>query len=42
VARLDGGLLAIGTLQGGIAVVDPSGSVRRVFNLKAGLPSNQI
>ncbi len=42
VARLESGLLAIGTLQGGIAVVDPSGGVRRVFNLRAGLPANQI
>jgi signal transduction histidine kinase/CheY-like chemotaxis protein len=42
VARLGGGLLAIGTLQGGIAVVDRSGSVRRIFNLRAGLPANQI
>ncbi|MGA2016285.1 MAG: ATP-binding protein [Opitutaceae bacterium] len=42
VARLDGGLLAVGTLQGGIAVVDRSGGIRRVFNLRAGLPANQI
>jgi signal transduction histidine kinase/ActR/RegA family two-component response regulator len=42
VAPLSGGLLAIGTLQGGIAVVDRSGAVRRVFNQSAGLPANQI
>jgi len=42
VARLEGGLLAVGTLQGGIAVVDRSGGIRRVFNLRGGLPSNQI
>jgi|CZKI01.1.fsa_nt_gi signal transduction histidine kinase/CheY-like chemotaxis protein/HPt (histidine-containing phosphotransfer) domain-containing protein len=42
VARLNGGLLAIGTLQGGIAIVDRSEAVRRVFNLSAGLPANQI
>jgi signal transduction histidine kinase/CheY-like chemotaxis protein len=42
VAQLTGGLLAVGTLQGGIAVVDRSGRLRRVFNLRAGLPANQI
>jgi len=42
VARLAGGLLAIGTLHGGIAVVDRTGGIRRVFNLRAGLPANQI
>jgi signal transduction histidine kinase/ActR/RegA family two-component response regulator len=42
VARLGDGSLAIGTLQGGIAIVSPEGAVRRVFNLKAGLPANQI
>ena len=42
VARLEGGLLAVGTLQGGIAVVDRSGAVRRVFNARAGLPADQI
>lgn len=42
VARLGGGLLAVGTLQGGIAVVDPAGEVLRVFDVRAGLPSNQI
>lgn len=42
VARLGGALLAVSTLQGGIAVVDRSGGIRRVFNLRAGLPANQI
>ena len=42
VARLEGGMLAIGTLRGGIAVVDRSGAVRRVFNASAGLPADQI
>jgi signal transduction histidine kinase/DNA-binding response OmpR family regulator len=42
VARLGDGSLAIGTLQGGIAIVTPQGAVRRVFNLRAGLPANQI
>jgi signal transduction histidine kinase/CheY-like chemotaxis protein len=42
VARLRDGSLAIGTLQGGIAIVARDGGVRRVFNLRAGLPANQI
>ncbi len=42
VARLGDGSLAIGTLQGGIAVVDRSGGVRRVFDLRSGLPANQV
>ena len=42
VARLNDGSLAIGTLQGGIAIVTRDGGVRRVFNLRAGLPANQI
>jgi signal transduction histidine kinase/CheY-like chemotaxis protein len=42
VARLRDGSLAIGTLQGGIAVVDPSGRMRRVFDVKTGLPANQV
>jgi signal transduction histidine kinase/ActR/RegA family two-component response regulator len=41
-ARLDDGALAIGTLQGGIAVVDRLGAVRRVFNISSGLPANQV
>ena len=42
VARLGDGSLAIGTLQGGIAIVSPEGAVRRVFSLRTGLPANQI
>jgi signal transduction histidine kinase/DNA-binding response OmpR family regulator len=42
VARLGDGSLAVGTLQGGIAIIDASGGVRRVFNLRSGLPANQI
>jgi signal transduction histidine kinase/CheY-like chemotaxis protein len=42
VARLADGTLAIGTLQGGIALVERSGRIRRVLNLQAGLPANQI
>jgi len=42
VAQLRDGLLAVGTLQGGIAITDRSGGVRRVFNLRAGLPANQV
>ena len=42
VARLGDGSLAVGTLQGGIAIVTQTGAVRRVFNLRAGLPANQI
>ncbi len=41
-ARLNDGSLAIGTLQGGVAIVTPGGGVRRVFNLRAGLPANQV
>ena len=41
-ARLDDGSLAIGTLQGGIALADRSGAVRRVFNIGSGLPANQV
>jgi len=40
--RLGDDSLAVGTLQGGIAVVDRSGGIRRVFNQRAGLPANQI
>jgi signal transduction histidine kinase/HPt (histidine-containing phosphotransfer) domain-containing protein/ActR/RegA family two-component response regulator len=42
VARLGDGSLAIGTLQGGIAVVDRAGSVRRVYDIRSGLPANQV
>ncbi len=42
VARLDDDLLAIGTLKGGIAIVDRSGNMRRLLNVRAGLPANQI
>jgi signal transduction histidine kinase/CheY-like chemotaxis protein len=42
VARLADGSLAIGTLQGGIAVVGRSGNVFRVFNIRSGMPENQI
>jgi signal transduction histidine kinase/CheY-like chemotaxis protein/HPt (histidine-containing phosphotransfer) domain-containing protein len=41
-ARLNDGSLAVGTLQGGIAVVDRSGRIRRIFDQNAGLPANQI
>jgi len=40
--RLRDGSLAIGTLLGGIAVVDRSGKILRVFNRQSGLPDNQI
>jgi signal transduction histidine kinase/CheY-like chemotaxis protein len=40
--RLRDGSLAIGTLLGGIAVVDRSGDILRVFNRRSGLPDNQI
>lgn len=42
VARLGDGSLAVGTLQGGIAIISPEGGVRRVLNLRSGLPANQI
>jgi signal transduction histidine kinase/HPt (histidine-containing phosphotransfer) domain-containing protein/ActR/RegA family two-component response regulator len=41
-AQLEDGSLAIGTLQGGIAIVDRTGAVRRVFDIRSGLPANQI
>jgi signal transduction histidine kinase/CheY-like chemotaxis protein len=41
-ARLDDGSLAIGTLQGGIAVASRSGDILRVFNVRSGLPANQV
>ncbi len=40
--RLGDGSLAVGTLKGGIAIVDRSGGIRRVFNERAGLPANQV
>jgi signal transduction histidine kinase/ActR/RegA family two-component response regulator/HPt (histidine-containing phosphotransfer) domain-containing protein len=42
VAALRDGTLAMGTLQGGIAVVDRAGMVRRVFDIRSGLPSNEV
>ena len=43
VARLGDGTLAVGTLQGGIAVVEPDGGrVLRVINQRSGLPANQV
>lgn len=41
-ARLKDGTLAIGTLQGGIALMDPSGRIVRILDQKAGLPANQV
>ncbi len=41
--RLPDGNLAMGTLQGGVALIEPgSGKIRRVFNLRSGLPENQV
>ena len=42
VVRLASGDLAMGTLQGGIAVIDGSGAILRVFNVGSGLPANQV
>jgi len=43
VARLGDGTLAVGTLQGGIAVVEPDGGrILRVINQRSGLPANQV
>ena len=43
VARLPDGTLALGTLQGGIAIIDRDGGrILRVFNLRSGLPANQV
>ena len=40
--RLRDGSLAVGTLLGGIAVVDRLGAIRSVFNRRNGLPDNQV
>jgi signal transduction histidine kinase/ActR/RegA family two-component response regulator/HPt (histidine-containing phosphotransfer) domain-containing protein len=42
VVGLDDGSLAIGTLQGGIAVVRRSGEILRVFDTRSGMPENQV
>ena len=42
VVRLSDGTLAIGTLQAGIALVDRSGAVLRVFNSRSGFPGNEV
>jgi signal transduction histidine kinase/CheY-like chemotaxis protein len=42
VVRIDGGSLAVGTLQGGIALVGPSGDILRIFDTRSGMPENQI
>ena len=42
VVPLADGSLAVGTLQGGIALVGRGGDVRRVFNTASGLPANQV
>jgi len=41
-ARLRDGDLAVGTFSGGIALVDPTGAVRRVLDTDDGLPANEI
>ncbi len=41
-ARLRDGTLAVGTFNGGIALVDRAGAVRRVLDTEEGLPSNEI
>ena len=40
--RLGNGSLAVGTLLGGVALIDPAGGIRRVIDRKSGLPANQI
>jgi signal transduction histidine kinase/ActR/RegA family two-component response regulator len=40
--RLGDGSLAVGTLQGGIAIADRTGRIRRILDKGAGLPANQI
>jgi signal transduction histidine kinase/CheY-like chemotaxis protein len=42
VARLRDGSLALGTLQGGVALADGSGRIRRILNTRSGLPDNQV
>jgi signal transduction histidine kinase/CheY-like chemotaxis protein len=41
-ARLRDGTLAVGTFNGGIALVDRAGGVRRILDTEEGLPSNEI
>lgn len=41
-ARLPDGRLVLGTLQGGLAVVRPDGSVEQIVDQAAGLPTNAI
>lgn len=39
---LDSGLIAVGTLRGGVAVVDKDGKWRQVFNKEQGLLANDV
>jgi signal transduction histidine kinase/ActR/RegA family two-component response regulator/HPt (histidine-containing phosphotransfer) domain-containing protein len=41
-ARLRDGTLAVGTVNGGIALVDGAGAVQRIIDTGQGLPSNEI
>ncbi len=40
--ELPGGGMAVGTLKGGVAILDASGRTERIINTKAGLPSDSI
>jgi len=42
VARLDDQRIAVGTLRGGIAIIDGSGRMLRILGMGNGLPSNEI
>ncbi|HEY1793039.1 MAG TPA: ATP-binding protein [Opitutaceae bacterium] len=41
-ARLRDGRLAVGSLQGGVAILNSSGQIERIFGTDAGLPTNQV
>ncbi|MGA7725860.1 MAG: ATP-binding protein [Opitutaceae bacterium] len=40
--RLRDGTLAVGTLNGGMALVDGEGAIKRILNTASGFPANQI
>jgi signal transduction histidine kinase/ActR/RegA family two-component response regulator len=42
VSELGKGVLAVGTLQGGIGIVDAGGRLLSVIDVKTGLPANQV
>jgi signal transduction histidine kinase/CheY-like chemotaxis protein len=40
--NLEGDLLAVGTIKGGIAIIDRAGHLRHVYDHRSGLPSDQV